>query len=172
VALESELAAAVTHIEEALVSHGSTVAIPVGTMIELPRAALTADALAQRAQFFSFGTNDLTQTTWGLSRDDAEASFLAAYRREGLLATDPFTTIDRAGVGQLVQTAVRLGRGARPDLGLGACGEHAGDPASIHFFAECGLDYVSCSPPRVPVARLEAGRAALPGTGPDDPGTR
>jgi pyruvate,orthophosphate dikinase len=172
VALESELAAAVTHIEEALVSHGSTVIIPVGTMIELPRAALTADALAQRAQFFSFGTNDLTQTTWGLSRDDAEASFLAAYRREGLLATDPFTTLDRAGVGQLVQTAVRLGRGARPDLGLGACGEHAGDPASIHFFAESGLDYVSCSPPRVPVARLEAGRAALPGTGPDDPGTR
>lgn len=172
VAVETELALAMSHIEEALRDAGSTWPVPVGTMIELPRAALIADTLAQRAEFFSFGTNDLTQTTWGISRDDAEASFLAAYRDQGLLATDPFTTFDQAGVGQLVQTAVRLGRETRPDLGLGVCGEHAGDPASIHFFAAIGLDYVSCSPPRVPVARLEAGRAALRRQAPDDVGTR
>jgi pyruvate,orthophosphate dikinase len=172
VAVETELALAMTHIQEALESAGSTVSIPVGTMIELPRAALIAGSLAARAEFFSFGTNDLTQTTWGISRDDAEASFLAAYRDKGLLVMDPFTTLDQVGVGQLVQTAVRLGREARPDLGLGACGEHAGDPASIHFFAQIGLDYVSCSPPRVPVARLEAGRAAVHSQGSDDSGTR
>jgi pyruvate,orthophosphate dikinase len=161
VAVETELALAVTRIEEALGDAESAVSIPVGTMIELPRAALTADTLARRAQFFSFGTNDLTQTTWGISRDDAEASFLSAYRTQGLIRTDPFTSLDQPGVGQLVRIAVQLGREARPDLGLGACGEHAGDPASIHFFSELGLDYVSCSPPRVPVARLEAGRAAV-----------
>ena len=171
VAVDTELALAATRIAEAVHDDGSTVSIPLGTMIELPRAALTADTLATQVQFFSFGTNDLTQTTWGISRDDAEASFLTAYRQEGLLTTDPFTSIDRAGVGELVRTAVRLGRKARPDLGLGVCGEHAGDPASIQFFAEVGIDYVSCSPPRVPVARLEAGRAAVrPRT--DDPGTR
>lgn len=172
VAVEAELVLARTHIEEALRGDVATVPIPVGTMIELPRAALTADTLATHADFFSFGTNDLTQTTWGISRDDAEAGFLAAYREQGLLATDPFTTLDRAGVGQLVETAVRLGRGVRPDLGLGACGEHAGDPASIQFFAEAGLDYVSCSPPRVPVARLEAGRAAVRDASADQADTR
>lgn len=161
VAVEAELVLARARIEEALREVDATVPIPVGTMIELPRAALTADTLATHAEFFSFGTNDLTQTTWGISRDDAEAGFLAAYREQGLLPTDPFTTLDRAGVGQLVETAVRLGRRTRPGLGLGACGEHAGDPESIHFFADAGLDYVSCSPPRVPVARLEAGRAAV-----------
>jgi pyruvate,orthophosphate dikinase len=161
VADEAALALARTHIDEALRTVQPTQAVPVGTMIELPRAALTADRLAAHADFFSFGTNDLTQTTWGISRDDAEASFLAAYRDQGLLATDPFTTLDREGVGQLVLTAVRLGRQTRPELALGACGEHAGDPESIHFFADAGLDYVSCSPPRVPVARLEAGRAAV-----------
>jgi pyruvate,orthophosphate dikinase len=171
VAVDTELALAVAHIEQALPDDESAVPIPVGTMIEIPRAALTADTLATRVQFFSFGTNDLTQTTWGISRDDAEASFLTAYRREGLLRADPFTSLDQQGVGQLMCTAVRLGREARPGLGLGVCGEHAGDPASIQFFAELGLDYVSCSPPRVPVARLEAGRAAVrPET--NDPGTR
>ena len=172
VAVEAELTLAMTHIEEALRDTDPGVAIPVGTMIELPRAALTADTLARAAQFFSFGTNDLTQTTWGISRDDAEASFLAEYRRQGILPTDPFQSLDRDGVGELVRTAVRLGRRTRPDLGLGVCGEHAGDPASIHFFAEVGLDYVSCSPPRIPVARLEAGRAAVRGPRDDGPGTR
>ncbi|GAA2161698.1 pyruvate, phosphate dikinase [Pedococcus bigeumensis] len=161
VATESELELAARHIEAGWREGDPTTTIPVGTMIELPRAALIADSLARTAEFFSFGTNDLTQTTWGVSRDDAEGSFLAAYRREGILTTDPFTTLDERGVGQLVRTAVQLGRSSRPTLGLGACGEHAGDPASIHFFAGLGLDYVSCSPPRVPVARLEAGRAAL-----------
>jgi pyruvate,orthophosphate dikinase len=171
VAVDTELALAVSRIADALGDEESTPSIPLGTMIELPRAALTAGTLATQVQFFSFGTNDLTQTTWGISRDDAEASFLTAYRQDGLLTTDPFTSIDQPGVGQLVRTAVRLGREARPDLELGVCGEHAGDPASIRFFADLGIDYVSCSPPRVPVARLEAGRAAVrPRT--DDPGTR
>ncbi len=134
--------------------------IPVGSMIELPRAALLADRIAREADFFSFGTNDLTQTTWGMSRDDA-ASFLGRYLEERILSTDPFATLDEDGVGALVATAVAKGRSVRPGLGLGACGEHAGDPASVRFFARAGLDYVSCSPPRVPVARLEAGRAAV-----------
>ncbi|MFP5345903.1 MAG: pyruvate, phosphate dikinase [Actinomycetes bacterium] len=129
-----------------------------GTMIELPRAALTADRLAQQAEFFSFGTNDLTQTTWGLSRDDAEAAFLPAYRDAGLLRSDPFARLDVAGVGRLVEIAVREGRAARPDLEVGVCGEHGGDPESVRFFCETGVDYVSCSPWRVPVARLETGR--------------
>ncbi len=140
---------------------GSRVAI--GSMIELPRAAILAGHLAETADFFSFGTNDLSQTTWGMSRDDA-ASFLGRYLDQGILDHDPFATLDEEGVGVLVAMAVAAGRAVRPDLGLGACGEHAGDPASIRFFAGVagvGLDYVSCSPPRVPVARLEAGRAAL-----------
>lgn len=162
VADDAELDLAARHVEEAWRDGDPTTSsVPVGTMIELPRAALIADTLARRAQFFSFGTNDLTQTTWGVSRDDAEASFLTAYRREGILSTDPFTTLDERGVGSLVRSAVHLGRTTTPTLGLGACGEHAGDPASIHFFAGLGIDYVSCSPPRVPVARLEAGRAAV-----------
>ena len=143
---------------------GVPVHCPVGTMIELPRAALTAGRIAEEAEFFSFGTNDLTQTTWGFSRDDVEAAFFSAYLDKGIFATSPFETIDRAGVGRLVGIAVAEGRAARPDLKIGVCGEHGGDPESVHFFHAAGLDYVSCSPFRVPVARLEAGRAALPGT--------
>ncbi|NJP53260.1 pyruvate, phosphate dikinase [Streptomyces sp. SBST2-5] len=134
---------------------------PVGTMIELPRAALTAGLIAEEAEFFSFGTNDLTQTTWGFSRDDVEAAFFSAYLDKGVFSVSPFETIDRQGVGRLVQIAVAEGRAARPGLQLGVCGEHGGDPDSVHFFHAAGLDYVSCSPFRVPVARLEAGRAAL-----------
>jgi pyruvate,orthophosphate dikinase len=132
----------------------------VGTMIELPRAALTADRIAEEAEFFSFGTNDLTQTTFGLSRDDA-GRFLPDYVRAGLLPADPFTSLDTAGVGQLVRIAVELGRDARPGIETGICGEHGGDPASIDFCEEVGLDYVSCSPFRVPVARIAAAQAAL-----------
>ncbi|AZM64108.1 MULTISPECIES: pyruvate, phosphate dikinase [unclassified Streptomyces] len=142
---------------------GVTVDCPVGTMIELPRAALTAGRIAEEAQFFSFGTNDLTQTTWGFSRDDVEAAFFSAYLDKGIFKVSPFETIDREGVGRLVGIAVAEGRAARPGLKIGVCGEHGGDPDSVHFFHGAGLDYVSCSPFRVPVARLEAGRAALPG---------
>ncbi|WP_327319553.1 pyruvate, phosphate dikinase [Streptomyces sp. NBC_01235] len=140
---------------------GVPVHCPVGTMIELPRAALTAGRIAEEAEFFSFGTNDLTQTTWGFSRDDVEAAFFSAYLDRGIFATSPFETLDRDGVGRLVRIAVDEGRAARPDLKIGVCGEHGGDPDSVHFFHSAGLDYVSCSPFRVPVARLEAGRAAL-----------
>ncbi len=132
----------------------------IGTMIELPRAALIADQIAQYADFFSFGTNDLTQTTMGLSRDDS-ARFLGTYVSDGILAADPFQTIDREGVGQLVKKAVEFGRQTKPDIKLGVCGEHGGDPQSISFFQEVGLNYVSCSPFRVPIARLAAARAAL-----------
>jgi pyruvate,orthophosphate dikinase len=131
----------------------------IGTMIELPRAALTADQIAEAAEFFSFGTNDLTQTTWGFSRDDVEAAFFSAYLERGIFGISPFESIDREGVGELVRIAVEKGRAQRPSLKLGVCGEHGGDPDSVHFFNEVGLDYVSCSPFRVPVARLEAGRA-------------
>lgn len=137
---------------------------PVGTMIELPRAALTAGRIAEEAGFFSFGTNDLTQTTWGFSRDDVEAAFFSAYLDKGIFVTSPFETLDRDGVGRLIRIAVDEGRAARPDLKIGVCGEHGGDPESVHFFHAVGLDYVSCSPFRVPVARLEAGRATLPAT--------
>jgi pyruvate,orthophosphate dikinase len=133
-------------------------------MIELPRAALTSGRLAEEVDFFSFGTNDLTQTTWGMSRDDAETSFLAAYRESGTLATDPFSTLDDVGVGRLIRLSVEEGRLTRPTLGLGVCGEHAGDPDSIHLLLAAGVDYLSCSPPRVPVARLEAGRYAVMST--------
>ncbi|WP_225094551.1 pyruvate, phosphate dikinase [Streptomyces sp. CoH27] len=143
---------------------GVAVHCPVGTMIELPRAALTAGRIAQEAEFFSFGTNDLTQTTWGFSRDDVEAAFFSAYLDKGVFASSPFETLDREGVGRLVRIAVEEGRAARPGLQTGVCGEHGGDPESIRFFHTAGLDYVSCSPFRVPVARLEAGRAALGGT--------
>jgi pyruvate, orthophosphate dikinase len=134
--------------------------LPLGTMIELPRAALTAGQIAEAAEFFSFGTNDLTQTVWGFSRDDVEASFFTAYLEKGIFGVSPFETIDRDGVGSLVRRAAQDGRATRPDLKLGICGEHGGDPESVHFFHEVGLDYVSCSPFRIPVARLEAGRAA------------
>ncbi|HEY3504969.1 MAG TPA: pyruvate, phosphate dikinase [Actinocatenispora sp.] len=139
----------------------------IGTMIELPRAALTAGQIAGAAQFFSFGTNDLTQTVWGFSRDDVEAAFFSAYLEKGIFGVSPFETLDRDGVGRLVRLATREGREARPELKVGVCGEHGGDPDSVHFFHEVGLDYVSCSPFRVPVARLEAGRAALEESGSD-----
>jgi pyruvate,orthophosphate dikinase len=133
----------------------------IGTMIEVPRAVVTADEIAGAADFFSFGTNDLTQMTWGFSRDDVEAAFFHAYLDKGIFGISPFESLDRPGVGRLVEIAVEKGRAARPGLKLGVCGEHGGDPESVHFFHEVGLDYVSCSPFRVPVARLEAGRAAL-----------
>jgi pyruvate,orthophosphate dikinase len=133
----------------------------VGTMIELPRAALTADQIADAAEFFSFGTNDLTQTTWGFSRDDVEAAFFADYLEKGIFGVSPFESIDVEGVGELVRIGGEKGRSHRPGLKLGVCGEHGGDPDSVHFFERVRLDYVSCSPFRVPIARLEAGRAHL-----------
>ncbi|HET9500470.1 MAG TPA: pyruvate, phosphate dikinase [Marmoricola sp.] len=132
----------------------------LGTMIELPRAAVLADRIAKSAQFFSFGTNDLTQMTWGFSRDDVESSFFSTYLDHGIFDVSPFESLDTLGVGTLVRIGTEKGRATRPDLHVGICGEHGGDPSSIHFFDEVGLDYVSCSPFRVPVARLEAGRAA------------
>jgi pyruvate, orthophosphate dikinase len=132
----------------------------VGTMIELPRAALKAGEIAQTAEFFSYGTNDLTQTTYGISRDDA-ASFLGFYTEKGILTADPFVAIDQDGVGELVKIATERGRRTRPKLKLGICGEHGGDPSSVAFCHEVGLDYVSCSPFRVPIARLAAAQAAL-----------
>jgi pyruvate, orthophosphate dikinase len=137
----------------------------VGTMIELPRAALTADQIAEAAEFFSFGTNDLTQTTWGFSRDDVEAAFFSAYLEKGIFGVSPFESLDTEGVGELVRIAAEKGRSRRPGLKLGVCGEHGGDPDSVHFFERVGLDYVSCSPFRVPVARLEAGRSVAAGGG-------
>ena len=135
--------------------------VQIGTMIELPRACMTAGEIAERADFFSFGTNDLTQTTCGLSRDDAEGGFLATYLEKGILEKNPFETLDRDGVGRLVSLACERGREANPDLKIGICGEHGGDPESIEFFHEAGLDYVSCSPYRVPIARLAAAQAAM-----------
>ncbi|WP_433478104.1 pyruvate, phosphate dikinase [Spirillospora sp. CA-142024] len=142
-------------------SSGVDVPALIGTMIELPRAALTAGQIAEAAEFFSFGTNDLTQTAWGFSRDDVEAAFFSRYLELGIFGVSPFETLDREGVGRLVRIAAEEGRKARPGIKLGICGEHGGDPDSIHFCHEVGLDYVSCSPFRIPVARLEAGRAAI-----------
>ncbi|HEY9521665.1 MAG TPA: pyruvate, phosphate dikinase, partial [Thermopolyspora sp.] len=139
----------------------------IGTMIEVPRAALTAGQIAEAAEFFSFGTNDLTQMTWGFSRDDVEGSFFSKYLELGIFRVSPFETLDREGAGRLMRIAVEEGRATRPDLKLGICGEHGGDPDSVHFCDEIGLDYVSCSPFRIPVARLEAGRVALAATGSD-----
>ncbi|CAL9416137.1 Pyruvate, phosphate dikinase [Streptomyces sp. enrichment culture] len=147
-------------IAEIQQARGVDLKLLIGTMIELPRAAVTAGQIAECADFFSFGTNDLTQTVWGFSRDDVEASFFTAYLEKGVFGVSPFETIDKDGVGALVRGAVEAGRAARPDLKLGVCGEHGGDPESVHFFHGIGLDYVSCSPFRIPVARLEAGRAA------------
>lgn len=165
VASDRELALVRSLLEETVAAvaaeRGVALAIPIGTMIELPRAAVTADRIAGVADFFSFGTNDLTQTTWGFSRDDVESEFFAVYRERGVFAVSPFESLDVEGVGELVRLAARLGRETRPDLHLGVCGEHGGDPDSIHFFDEIGLDYVSCSPYRVPVARWEAARATL-----------
>ncbi|MER5572977.1 pyruvate, phosphate dikinase [Streptomyces massasporeus] len=154
-------------IAEVEAASGTQLKLSIGTMIELPRAALTAGQIAEAAQFFSFGTNDLTQTVWGFSRDDVEASFFTAYLEKGIFGVSPFETIDKDGVGSLVKLAAKAGRETRPDLKLGVCGEHGGDPESVHFFHEVGLDYVSCSPFRIPVARLEAGRAAVQSQGSD-----
>ncbi|MET7377657.1 pyruvate, phosphate dikinase [Streptomyces sp. NPDC005526] len=154
-------------IAEVQEATGTELKLAIGTMIELPRAALTAGQIAEAAQFFSFGTNDLTQTVWGFSRDDVEASFFTAYLEKGIFGVSPFETIDKDGVGSLVKSAAKAGRETRPDLKLGVCGEHGGDPESVHFFHEVGLDYVSCSPFRIPVARLEAGRAAVSAEGSD-----
>ena len=139
---------------------GITVDYKFGTMIEVPRAALTADELATEAEFFSFGTNDLTQTTIGISRDDA-GRFLTQYVDKGIFLTDPFVSLDVEGVGQLIEIAADRGRATRPDVKLGICGEHGGDAPSIHFCEQTGLDYVSASPYRVPIARLAAAQAAL-----------
>jgi pyruvate,orthophosphate dikinase len=138
-----------------------TIDYKFGTMIEIPRAALTADQIAGYAQFFSFGTNDLTQTTFGLSRDDAEAVFLIEYMEEGIFPNNPFATLDKDGVLELMKIAVQKGRAVKPDLECGICGEHGGDPASIALCHQLGLNYVSCSPFRVPVARLAAAHAAI-----------
>ena len=136
-------------------------------MIETPRAALRADEIAEEADFFSFGTNDLTQMTFGFSRDDVEGRMMSAYLEQGLLKRNPFETIDADGVGELVYIGSERGREVKPDLKLGVCGEHGGDPESIALFYDAGLDYVSCSPFRVPIARLEAGRAAIVSAGSD-----
>ena len=148
-------------VREVAEQTGQDVQALIGTMIEIPRAALTAGSIAESADFFSFGTNDLTQMGYGFSRDDVEAAFFSRYLDLGVFGVSPFESIDRAGIGRLVRIAVEEGRAVKPDLKIGVCGEHGGDPDSVHFFAEAGLDYVSCSPFRVPVARLEAGRAAL-----------
>jgi pyruvate,orthophosphate dikinase len=140
---------------------GTHVHTMIGTMIEVPRAAMIAGEIARSAEFFSFGTNDLTQMGWGFSRDDVEGSFFTRYLELGIFGVSPFETIDTEGVGRMVRIASDEGRAARPDLELGVCGEHGGDPDSVHFFHQVGLNYVSCSPFRVPVARLEAGRAVV-----------
>jgi pyruvate,orthophosphate dikinase len=148
-------------IEQIQESAGTRIEYKIGAMIEAPRAALTADEIAEFAEFFSCGTNDLTQTTFAMSRDDAEAKFLLRYVEEGILPENPFQVVDRFGVGKLVRMACDLGRKARPGMTIGVCGEHGGDPSSIQLFHEIGLDYVSCSPHRVPVARLAAAQAAI-----------
>ena len=167
-----ELEAAREEIERVLAEvaaeTGASVHTLIGTMIEVPRAALTAGQIASAAQFFSFGTNDLTQMGWGFSRDDVEGSFFCRYIDLGVFGVSPFETLDAEGIGRLVKIAVEEGRATRPDLKIGVCGEHGGDPESVHFFHHAGLDYVSCSPFRVPVARLEAGRAAAEAAGGSD----
>jgi len=147
--------------QKVMKEQGRRVPYQFGTMIEIPRAAITAHEIARNAEFFSFGTNDLTQTTFGISRDDAETGFLQEYLDKRILPDNPFATLDQAGVGRLMQIAVELGRGTRPDLDVGICGEHGGDPRTIAFCHAIGLNYVSCSPFRVPVARLAAAHAAL-----------
>ncbi|HET7753174.1 MAG TPA: putative PEP-binding protein, partial [Anaeromyxobacteraceae bacterium] len=146
--------------EQVFADKGRKVKYLVGTMIEVPRGALTADEIAKTAEFFSFGTNDLTQTTYGISRDDV-GTVLASYKQKDIYDTDPFVSVDRSGVGELMKIAVAKGRSTRPNIKLGICGEHGGDPRSVEFCHEIGLDYVSCSPYRIPIARLAAGQAAL-----------
>ena len=158
--LERLRAVAEEVIAEVAAEQGVELEIPVGTMIELPRAALTADEIAQYADFFSFGTNDLTQTTFGFSRDDVEGEFVPQYLAERILPYNPFATVD-SGVAKLVKMGVELGHEGNPDIVCGVCGEHGGDPDSIHTFQACGVNYVSCSPYRVPIARLAAAQAAI-----------
>ena len=145
---------------EVMKERGVKVPFLVGTMIEVPRGAIMADEIAREAEFFSFGTNDLTQLTYGFSRDDI-GKFLSAYQERKILVRDPFASLDTAGVGALVEMGTKKGRSTKPHLKVGICGEHGGDPSSIHFFHKVGFDYVSCSPFRVPVARLAAAQAAL-----------
>jgi pyruvate,orthophosphate dikinase len=147
--------------KKVMAEQNRTVNYKFGTMIEIPRAALTADQLAEYAQFFSYGTNDLTQTTFGISRDDAEKGFLIEYLERKILPENPFASIDENGVGKLMEMGVKLGRQTRPDMEVGICGEHGGDPKSVFFCHKIGLNYVSCSPFRVPIARLAAGQIAL-----------
>jgi pyruvate,orthophosphate dikinase len=147
--------------EKVCAEAGAEIPMMIGTMIEIPRAALTAGEIAGLAEFFSFGTNDLTQTTYGISRDDAETGFLVEYLQDRMLTDNPFTSIDPEGVGRLMSIAIEEGRKTREDLEIGVCGEHGGDPKSIHLCHELGVDYVSCSPFRVPIARLAAAHAAL-----------
>jgi len=146
--------------QEVFAERGETVAYKVGTMIEIPRAALVADQIAEVVDFFSFGTNDLTQMTFGYSRDDA-GKFLAIYKKLGILKVDPFEVLDQEGVGQLVEMATKKGRATKPELNVGICGEHGGEPSSVKFCAKLGMNYVSCSPYRVPIARLAAAQAAV-----------
>jgi len=148
--------------EKVFAERGESIAYILGTMIETPRAALIADSIGKQAEFFSFGTNDLTQMTMGFSRDDA-GKFLPDYLKTGMYEHDPFRSIDQKGVGLLVEMAVKKGKSVRPELEVGVCGEHGGDPESVAFFHRAGLDYVSCSPFRVPIARLAAAQAALAG---------
>jgi len=164
VAFRSELAA-LRELTERVAAEEPTVEYLCGTMIELPRAAIRADEIAQEADFFSFGTNDLTQTALGFSRDDAEGKFLTYYLEHGLLARNPFEVLDEEGVGDLMRIAVERGRATKPGIKLGICGEHGGEPRSVAFCHRLGLDYVSCSPYRVPLARLAAAQAALTDAG-------
>jgi pyruvate,orthophosphate dikinase len=163
VAFPKELSALRTMVEAIVADVLGPRSLSVGTMIELPAACLAAEQIAANADFFSFGTNDLTQTALGLSRDDAERGFLPGYVERGIVERSPFETIDLTGVGDLVRIAVERGRKAKPGLSMGVCGEHGGDPDSIAFFHGAGVDYVSCSPFRVPIARVAAARAALSG---------
>jgi pyruvate,orthophosphate dikinase len=161
VATVRELEAARRELEAVMADVADAPPIPVGTMIEVPRAAMTAGEIAVHADFFSFGTNDLTQMGWGFSRDDVESAFFSRYLALGIFEVSPFESLDVTGIGRMIEIAVAEGRAAHPGLSIGVCGEHGGDPASIHFFERAGLDYVSCSPYRVPVARLEAGRSTI-----------
>jgi pyruvate,orthophosphate dikinase len=161
VAYEQELTLMRALVERIVEAEGEGLEVTVGTMIELPRACFVADRIARVADFFSFGTNDLTQTALGFSRDDVEGKFLATYLERRIVDRSPFETIDKPGVGWLVRLAAWTGREARPDLKLGICGEHGGDPDSVAFFHAAGLDYVSCSPYRVPIARVASAQAAI-----------
>jgi pyruvate,orthophosphate dikinase len=148
-------------VKDVFASNAVDVAYKIGTMVEVPRACLVADRLAETAEFFSFGTNDLTQMTYGYSRDDAEGKFLGQYLADKILPFNPFESLDREGVGQLMSMGLQLGKKQRSDLEVGICGEHGGDPASVALCHELGLDYVSCAPGRLPIARLAAAQAAL-----------